>query len=246
MKVGVFKKLTEENPWMLNYFMVKSGVGGSILEHGNLRAMFHDWVRRSVNYIAFRPWSSLDLTSTDSLEFDLLDEKSGHGVLKIVNYELLWNSGFDLKRPANGRFSKYSFSIHTEKKVSSVQALVRSTIVNQLDYPPGVPAGVREIHLDAVVRHTYRQSTLMDEKTGEKFEIFLIPRMWAPEWLENDQGVKCLLREKEVHMPGLHAPRERRVELTEYEKENRRRYFNHEPLLPIIPGVDLSVQPRFS
>lgn len=191
MKIKKLEALMSQHAWLANYLAHKRHLYA--YKRGGERQIreFRDYVRQNVSYVAFRPWESLDFLDRTRRESQNITERR-HMLHRCIDYEVLWHSDTTLP------FQEQKSLMHNERN-PSVGQLIGDLVMFRLNYP----TTDKEIHFDAVVRHSYTHSTILGDYTDEQWEIFLCPKDWVLEWMKKDQDLHRQLQAKNIKVQGL-------------------------------------------
>lgn len=183
MKLGKFKDIIAQNNWLVIYLTSRCGIPPYKRSTPQGIAEFKEYVRKGIDYIAFPPWESLDLSAHSS---GLEQIPGSDQKVRKVEYDVLWYSN------QSPRFSQRMY-IHHRLPDPSVEQLISGIVDHHLDRL----TTVRYIGVDAVIRRTVQDSGT------ERWEIFLCPEGWMLESLKKDRPLLHRLREKGLQVQGL-------------------------------------------
>jgi hypothetical protein len=191
MKIKKLEGLMRAHVWLANYLAERRHIYGYKRGNPDCVRRFRDYVRQNVSYVAFRPWDSLNFMDGTTKKSEQITER-GHMLHQCVDYEVLWHS--DATSPFQERVM-----FHHATQTPSVGQLIGGIVTFRVNYPDRA----KEIHIDAVVRHSYTHSTLIGDYTNERWEVFLCPKDWMLPWVKADKQLYLQLQAKGIRVQGL-------------------------------------------
>lgn len=204
MKKQKFEEMTKSHPWLADY-ITYSRYSRDFRSAWQMQNDLKDRVRRNIKYVAFRPWSSLDLSSRSDGQLEKLAElrRPGlpHEIWRGVRYQVLShaNRQDSFSQCADNFGGKGWLQEPHEEVTPTICEIMEGVVDHYLDQ-----LSYNTVNFDAVIRWSYTHSTIVGHATNEVFEVYLCPDGWIPEFLKGYRRLRDQMKAGKIQLQGHH------------------------------------------